>query len=89
MISMDVKTIKSAEARKSFSNLLNESGFGGHRIIVTRKGKAVAALVPIEDLEAIQAMEDQKDSTEANRILSDPTTEYIPWDQAKKDLLKK
>ncbi|TVQ03060.1 MAG: type II toxin-antitoxin system Phd/YefM family antitoxin [Balneolaceae bacterium] len=85
---MDVKTVNSADARKSFSNLLNESGFGGRRIIVTRKGKAVAAVVPIEDLEAIQAMEDQKDSTEANRILSDPKSEYIPWEQAKKELVK-
>lgn len=86
---MDVKTVNSADARKSFSNLLNESGFGGRRIIVTRKGKAVAAVVPIEDLDAIQAMEERKDGEEANRILSDPKTEYIPWEQAKKELLKK
>jgi len=85
---MDVKTITSADARKSFSDLLNESGFGGRRIIVTRRGRAVAAVVPIDDLEAIQAMEDQKDITEANRILSDKKSEYIPWEQAKKELVK-
>ena len=44
---MDVKTIKIADARKAFSNLLSESGYGGHRIIITRKGKAVAAVVSI------------------------------------------
>lgn len=83
---MDVKTINSAKARNSFSDLLNESGFGGKRIVVTRKGKAVAALVSIEDLEVIQAMEDQKDVREATGILSDPKSEYIPWEQAKKEL---
>ena len=85
---MDVKTINSANARKTFSDLLNESGFGGRRIVVTRKGKAVAAMVPIEDLEAIQALEDQMDVKEAKRILSDSKSEYIPWEQAKKELAK-
>lgn len=85
---MDIKTINSAKARKSFSDLLNETGFGGRRIVVTRKGKAVAAIVPLEDLEALQALEDQKDTTEARRILSDPDSEFIPWEQAKKELLE-
>jgi len=85
---MDVKTVNSAKARKSFSDLLNESGFGGKRIVVTRKGKAVAAMVSIKDLEVIQALEDQKDLTEAQRILSDPDSEFIPWDEAKKELAK-
>jgi len=85
---MDVKTVNSAKARKSFSDLLNESGFGGKRIVVTRKGKAVAAMVSIKDLEVIQALEDQKDVNEAQRILSDPDSEFIPWDEAKKELAK-
>ena len=83
---MDVKTVSSADARKSFSKLLNESGFGGHRIVVTRKGKAVAAMVPIEDLDAIQMMEDQKDVVEAERVLYGSEKEFIPWDQAKREL---
>lgn len=84
---MDIKTINSAKARRSFSDLLNETGFGGHRTVITRKGKAVAAMVPLDDLEAIQALEDQKDVTETQRILSDKESEFIPWEQAKKELL--
>ncbi len=86
---MKVKTITSAKARESFSELLNETGFGGHRIVVTRKGKAVAAIVPLEDLDIIQQFEDQKDSAQALHILSDPGSEYISWNQAKKELKKK
>lgn len=85
---MDIKKVTSADARKSFSELINESGFGGKRIVVTRKGKAVAAVVPINDLDAIQALEDHKDITEAKRILSDTESEFIPWEQAKKELNK-
>jgi prevent-host-death family protein len=84
---MDIKTVNSAKARRSFSDLLSESGYGGSRIVVTRKGKAIAAVVPIEDLEALQALEDQKDISEAERILSDPESDFIPWEEAKKDLL--
>jgi prevent-host-death family protein len=83
---MNVKKINSAKARRSFSHLLNETGFGGHRVVITRKGKAVAAMVPLDDLEAIQKLEDQKDVKEAKRILSDPESEFIPWEQAKKEL---
>lgn len=83
---MDIKIINSAKARLSFSDLLNETGFGGHRMVITRKEKAVAAMVPLNDLEAIQAIEDQKDVNESQRILSDKESEFIPWEQAKKEL---
>ncbi|HET6527245.1 MAG TPA: type II toxin-antitoxin system Phd/YefM family antitoxin [Balneolaceae bacterium] len=86
---MDIKKVNSAKARRSFSDLLNETGFGGHRIVVTRKGKAVAAMVPLEDLEAIQLLEDQKDINEAKRILSDKESEFIPWEQAKNELFNR
>lgn len=86
---MDVKTVNSAKARSTFSEILNETGFGGRRIVVTRKGKAIAAVVSIQDLEAIQAIEDEKDISEAKRILSDPKSEFIPWEQAKRELAGK
>lgn len=46
----------------------------------------MAAMVPLNDLEAIQAIEDQKDVNESQRILSDKESEFIPWEQAKKEL---
>jgi hypothetical protein len=45
--------------------------------------------VPIQDLEAIQALEDDKDVAEAKRILSDPECEFIPWEKAKMKCLNK
>lgn len=84
---MEVRKINSAKARRSFATLLNETGFGHDRTVITRKGKAIAAMVPLEDLEAIQELENKKDIAEAERILSDPKSEFIPWKQAKKELL--
>lgn len=40
------------------------------RLLVTRHGKPVAALVPIEDLEALEAQEDEQDSRLANEAIA-------------------
>lgn len=41
------------EARAQFSDLVNRVGFGKERIILTRHGKPLVALVPAETLEEL------------------------------------
>jgi prevent-host-death family protein len=48
-----MKTVGVAEAKAKFSELLGRVAHGGERIIVHRRGKAVAALVPIADLPGV------------------------------------
>jgi prevent-host-death family protein len=57
-------TITTVKARESFSKVLNRSAFGKERIILTRRGKGVAALVPLEDLALMEAAEDRQDAEE-------------------------
>jgi len=45
-----MKTVGVAEAKAKFSELLGQVLHRGERIIVRRRGKAVAAIVPIADL---------------------------------------
>jgi prevent-host-death family protein len=45
-----MKTVGVAEAKAKFSELLGRVLHRGERIIVQRRGKPVAALVPMEDL---------------------------------------
>ena len=40
------------EARAQLSDLINRVGYGGERIVLTRHGKPLVALVPAADLEA-------------------------------------
>jgi prevent-host-death family protein len=61
--------ISAADAKNQFSNVLNRAAFGGERIILTRRGKPVAAVVPMEDLEKLERMEDQADLKEARKEL--------------------
>ncbi|MCO6009581.1 type II toxin-antitoxin system Phd/YefM family antitoxin [Actinoallomurus purpureus] len=41
------------QARAELAELVNRVGYTGERILLTRHGKPLAALVPVEDLEAL------------------------------------
>ena len=49
-----------AEARGKFSEVVGRAAFGRERIVVQRRGKPVAAVVSIEDLEKLEQLEDQE-----------------------------
>ena len=56
------------------------------RTITERRGKPVAAVAPTEDLAALEELEDRLDIEEAERILADPDTKWIPWEQVEAEL---
>jgi prevent-host-death family protein len=58
-----------AKAREAFADLLNRVAYGGERILLHRRGKDVAALVPVEDLALLEALEDRLDLEEARKAL--------------------
>src|SRR4030042_2667213 len=51
-------TVTTKEARDRFSDLINRAAYAKERVIVTRRGKGVAALVPIEVLEELAILEE-------------------------------
>ena len=64
--------IAANEARKDFAEALNRVAYKGERIVVHRRGKNVAALVPIEDLNLLEEIEDRMDLEEARAVLKKP-----------------
>ena len=46
---MSEKTINVAEAKKHFSELLGQVAFGKKRILITKRGKPMARLVPADE----------------------------------------
>jgi prevent-host-death family protein len=64
--------------------MLNQAAYGKDRIVVTKNGKDVAALVPIEDLHMIEAVEDRIDISEARKILAN--AKLRNWEDVKKEL---
>jgi PHD/YefM family antitoxin component YafN of YafNO toxin-antitoxin module len=57
------------------------------RVVLTRGGKAVAAVVPIEDLETLEASEDEHDSRLAAEAIAQWEAEGRPIACTHEDLL--
>jgi len=76
-----------SEARESFSTTVNRVAFGGERVVLTRHGRRVAAVVPIEDLELLESLEDARDLDDVRAALSDPANrDRIGWEELKTQL---
>lgn len=50
----ELKKLNVAEARGSFAGLINEAGYAGQIAVITRRGKEIAAIVPMKDLETLR-----------------------------------
>jgi len=72
-----------SEARRRFSKLVNRAAFGKERVVLTRHGKPLAAVVPVEDLQLIRAAEDAEDLAVARASLAEGGTP-IPLDEVLK-----
>jgi prevent-host-death family protein len=46
------------DARKDLADILNRAAYGKERVVLTRRGKDVAAIVPMDDLNILEAIED-------------------------------
>jgi len=79
-----MKTIEASQLRQQFSDALNTVAFGGERIAINRHGKRVAVLVPVEDVDLLDALENRLDVRLAKQALKEKGT--IPWSRAKKKL---
>jgi prevent-host-death family protein len=76
-----------SEARQDFAELVNRAAYRGERLRVSRHGRVVAAIVPIEDLDLLERLEDEIDLRAAREALADPlNADPIPWEQVKAEL---
>lgn len=62
--------VAASTARKAFSETLNRVSYGGERILLRRHGRDLAAIVPVEDLAILEAIEDRDDVQEARERLA-------------------
>ena len=64
-------TLPVTEARQKLSDIINRVAFQGERVMLHRNGKPVAALVPAEEMDLLEAMEDRADLVEVRKRLTD------------------
>ena len=48
------------EARENFSDLINKAAYGNERVVLTRRGKALAAIIPLNDLDALKLVQSEE-----------------------------
>lgn len=61
-----------SQAREHLAELGNRVSLLGERIVVERRGKDVFALVPVEDVELLERLEDQLDLQAIRERLDEP-----------------
>jgi prevent-host-death family protein len=84
-------TISAEKARNSFSELLSHTAYSKDRVVVTRNGKKMVAIVSIEDLKLLERLadkiEDELDLEDIRAALREyEEGKTIPWETVKKDL---
>ena len=76
------RRLNASQARAGFAEAVNRANFAGERTIIRRHGKDVAAVVSMEDLKTLEALEDRLDLEEARQIMKKPGR-LIPWEKVK------
>jgi len=83
----EMKQITTAEARKHMAELLNRAAYGKERFVVTRHGKELVAIVPLEEvtlLDRLRALLSKKDFEAAVAEMDDIGTRS--WTDVRRDL---
>jgi prevent-host-death family protein len=79
--------IEATAARIGFSDLLSQVQYRSDRILIQRRGKGAAALIPVEDLRLLEMLEDHIDLEAARKALANPKNKVrVPLDEVKKRL---
>ena len=88
-----LRSITASEARDEFAEVINRVAYGGERVVIRRREKELAAVIPMEDLRLLERLieqeEDRIDAEEAEGIMAAierGEEEVIPFDQAVREI---
>ncbi|SHG68072.1 prevent-host-death family protein [Fodinibius roseus] len=84
---MDKQTINSKKARDDFADNINRVAYGHERLTITRHGKKIAAIIPVEDLEFLEELEEQLDRRAIDEAMEEQGDDpFIPLEDLRKEL---
>jgi prevent-host-death family protein len=66
------------QARAALADLINRVVYGGERVVLTRHGKPIAALVSAADLRCLEQEQEDKDTVEEQVISTVSTVRTVP-----------
>ncbi|MGE4537871.1 MAG: type II toxin-antitoxin system Phd/YefM family antitoxin [Desulfovibrio sp.] len=78
--------MSAADARERFAEVVNRAAYGKERIIVSRRGKPVAAVVPMDDLLLLLGLEERGDIEAAREAEAEAVREgTVAWETVKRE----
>jgi len=80
-------TVPATELREHGSEIVNRVAYGNEELVLTRRGKPIAALISLAALEALHRLEDAQDVLEAAAARADVRKRgTTPWEDVKAEL---
>lgn len=87
--SMDLEytTVPATELREHASEMVNRVAYGDEELVLTRRGKPIAALISLAALKQLHRLEDARDVLEAAAARDDVRTHgAVSWESVKAGL---
>lgn len=75
-----------SDARDNLSEVVDRVRYMHDRVVLTKRGRDVGAIIFIEDLKLLEMLEDQLDIKDARQALEDSQGERISYDELRKRL---
>jgi prevent-host-death family protein len=82
-----MKQVTTAQARKHMAELVNRAAYGGERFVVTRHGKELVAIVPLQEatlLDRVRGLLEAREYESALQEVRDVGT--VAWEDVRRDL---
>lgn len=73
MVKQRMESIPVSDAKNTLGEATSRVSYGGERIVLTKHKKAVAALISIDDLRLLEALENESDLRAALEARADET----------------
>ena len=84
---MTVIIMNTVDAKEQFTDLINRVSHNKERVILTRRGKEIAVLIPLEDFKLLQDSQDKNDLRDAIDALKEArNTGTVTLEQMKEEM---
>ncbi len=82
-----MESISTADVRRQLAELLNRSAYGKERFVVTRHGKKLVAIVPVEDLHLLERVRRLRQDRKVQAALKEAEAgDVTSWKELKRTL---
>lgn len=75
-----------SDAREHLGDVIDRARYTQERVVLTKRGREVGAIISIDDLKLLEMLEDQLDIKEARLALKESQGERVFYNEVRKKL---